>query len=313
MRPHAGGPWRPLAVLTLLVAGGHALLLQGLPPTLSWQRSPAAPVLVRTLLPPLPLPVPVPPEPRPPAAVAPGAAPAQPKPAAARPAPAAPAAPAAAAPVAPLPRLPAPATWRYEVRALQRGLPVSGRAELAWRHDSVAYEATFRIEAPPLPLRVQRSSGAVDAEGLHPARFSERLRTEAATHFQRDQGRIVFSSNRPDAPLLTGAQDRLSVLLQLAGVVAADPGRFTPGTTVPVQTAGTREADTWLLVAEGTDALDLPGGAVQALKFTRAPRGDYDPRLELWFGPADYGLVRLRLTAPNGDWLDLQWSGTDKG
>jgi hypothetical protein len=52
---------------------------------------------------------------------------------------------------------------------------------------------------------------------------------------------------------------------------------------------------------------------VRVLKLTRAPRREYDPRLELWLAPGQaYALARLRLTPPNGDWLDLQWSGTDK-
>lgn len=318
MKPAAGGPWRPLAVLAVLVGMVHVLLLQGMPPTLSWQRSPAppAPVLLRTVLPPPPAAparveavIAATPAAAAPKAVVPRSAPGR----AAAVAPVAAPAPIAPAPSVPLPLVPAPATWRYEVRAQQRGVAIGGRAELAWRHDGVRYEATLRIEAPPLPLRLQRSVGTLDADGLHPERFSERLRTEAATHFQREQARIVFSSNRPEAPLQPGAQDRLSVLVQLAAVVAAEPGRFAAGTLLPIQTAGTRDADTWTLIAEGPESLDLRGGRVEALKFTRAPRGDHDPRLELWLGPADYGPVRLRLTAPNGDWLDLQWSGTDKG
>jgi hypothetical protein len=81
-----------------------------------------------------------------------------------------------------------------------------------------------------------------------------------------------------------------------------------------LQTAGTREAPEWEFVCDGQEELALPGGTVRTLKFGRAPRHEYDNRLEAWIGlGGDYGPVRLRLTPPNGDWLDMQWSGTDKG
>jgi hypothetical protein len=123
---------------------------------------------------------------------------------------------------------------------------------------------------------------------------------------------VSFSSNRPDAPLLAGAQDRLSVLLQLGAMLAGEPNRFTEGTTLVIQTAGTREAEPWLFTVEGAETLALPGGSVVALKLSRNPQRDFEPRLELWLAPAmDYVPVRLRLTLPNGDWTDQQWSSTD--
>ena len=50
------------------------------------------------------------------------------------------------------------------------------------------------------------------------------------------------------------------------------------------------------------------------LKLTRNPRKEFDIKVELWLAPGmDYVPVRLRLTQPNGDWLDQQWSSTDRG
>ncbi|WBY00172.1 DUF3108 domain-containing protein [Ramlibacter tataouinensis] len=236
-------------------------------------------------------------------------------------------APALAAPPAPLGArtpaaatpmpiaLPAPARWRYAVTARRRGLPVAGgTAELDWRHDGRTYQAVLQVNAPPLPARTQRSDGELGPDGLAPLRFSERLRGEQATHFDRAHQRIVFSSNRPEATWVPGTQDRLSVLLQLAALVAADPARFAPGAVVTLPAATTREAGDWPFRVEGSELLALPAGRITALKLVRAPQHEYDVRLEVWLVPGrDYGPVRLRLTAPNGDWLDLQGSGTDKG
>ncbi|WP_427914314.1 DUF3108 domain-containing protein [Ramlibacter sp. MMS24-I3-19] len=313
MTPAAGVPWRPLVAVTTAVLCVHMLALHGLPRRLTWR--PAPPHLVFEL--------------RAPQASAAVQAPA-PVPARAddaTPTPASVATPSAR-PLRSAPRgtstpsahrssssvtIPASITWRYAASGQWRGSPVAGDATLAWLHEGSRYEAAFTLAAPPLPAREQHSAGDVAADGLRPRRFAERQRSEQAAHFDRDAGRIAFSSNRPQASLQPGGQDRLSLLVQLPALAGAHPERFAPGMAVSLQVAGTREADEWRFTVEGAEDLALPAGTVHALRLTRVARGLYDPRLELWLAPGhDYALVRLRLTPPGGDWLDLQWSGTDK-
>lgn len=231
----------------------------------------------------------------------------------ARPASAAPAPPdARAQPVAVA--IPGSMRLHYKVTAQARGLALSGQGELVWHHDGDSYEAQLEIGAPLLPTRTQRSTGRITAQGLAPLRFSDKARSEEAAHFERDQGKVSFSSNRPDAPLLAGAQDRLSVLLQLGAMIAGDPRKFPSGATIAIQTAGTRDAELWLFTVEHEEELHLPGGTVSALKLTRNPRKEFDQKVELWLAPAmDYVPVRLRLTQPNADSVDQQWSSTDRG
>jgi hypothetical protein len=208
--------------------------------------------------------------------------------------------------------LAAPARLHYQVSASVRGQDRLANSELVWRHDGESYEASLAIGGG-LPARTQRSTGRITAEGLAPLRFSDKARSEEATHFRHDQGKVSFSSNRPDAHLLAGAQDRLSVLLQLGAMIAANPGNFPPGTEIAIQTAGTRDAQPWLFLVAGAEELLLPGGAVKAIKLTRNPLKEYDQKVELWLAPTmDYVPVRLRLTQPNGDSLDQQWASTDR-
>ena len=135
-----------------------------------------------------------------------------------------------------------------------------------------------------------------------------------AGEFDRDRGRVVFSTNNPPAPLEPGLQDRLSVVLQLAALVAGAPERFPAGTEIGIPTASTRETEDWVFEVGGEDNLQLPGGTVRALKLQRQPRKQYDQRVELWLAPRmDYAPVRVRLTNPNGDTVDQRWSSTDKG
>ncbi len=68
------------------------------------------------------------------------------------------------------------------------------------------------------------------AQGLQPERFGDRNRSERAAHFDYQRGRVTFSANTPKPPLALAHQDRLSVFIQLAGLLAATPDRFVPGT-----------------------------------------------------------------------------------
>jgi hypothetical protein len=217
-------------------------------------------------------------------------------------------------PAPPLLRAPPPQRLRYEVVATARGLALTGQAQLEWRHDGHGYTARLEVHGAGPRARVQRSEGELTMDGLAPRYFSDRSRGEQAVHFEHAQGRVVFSNNRPAAMLAQGMQDRLSVLLQVSMLLAADPARFTPATELAIPVASTREAQDWVFRVEGEEDLVLPGGAVRTLKLQRLPRGPYDQKVELWFAPGmDYAPVRLRLTNADGGTLDQRWSATDKG
>jgi len=82
---------------------------------------------------------------------------------------------------------------------------------------------------------------------------------------------------------------------------------------VAIPTATTREAQAWVFRVIGEEILALPGGALAALKLERPPRREFDQRVELWLAPGlDYAPVRLRLTNPDGGWVDQRWSSTDR-
>ncbi len=207
-----------------------------------------------------------------------------------------------------------PARVRYQLTAQSHGITLSGDGELLWRHDGHQYEAQLQASARFLPTRTQRSTGALTAEGLAPQRFSDKSRHEEATHFERESGKVIFSSNKPEAVLQPGAQDRLSVMLQLGALIAGAPQKYPAGTSISIQTASTRDAEPWVFVVDGLQTLQLPGGTVEGLKLSRQPRREYDVKVELWLAPGmAYVPVRLRLTQPNGDWVDQQWSSTDRG
>ncbi len=208
-----------------------------------------------------------------------------------------------------------PPSGRFDyVATLQRGVqPQSGSGSLEWTSDGRAYEMRLSSSAFFVTLLSQTSVGQLGADGLLPERFADKRvnRSEKATHFARDTttgaGRITFSGNQSAIPLQRGAQDRLSVLVQLAGLAAADPAMFAASGKVAIQVASTEGTDIWQWVIEGEESLQLPAGTTRALLVVRNPRQEYDARLELWLAPAlGYLPVRIKQTEANGNTSDLQ-------
>lgn len=205
--------------------------------------------------------------------------------------------------------LPASVRMQYQVEANK--FPFSARAELVWKQDGTGYDARLELSAFGL-TRLQTSRGQVTGEGLAPTRFSDKYRSEVAAHFNREQGKVTFSANTPEVPLLSGAQDRLSVLLQLAAMIAGDPAHFPSATTVTLQVVGPRAADLWLFTVGEEETLVLPGGEQRTLKLVRNPREAYDQKVELWLGVnLGYLPVRIKITESNGDFIDQKLVGLE--
>ena len=210
-------------------------------------------------------------------------------------------------------KAPESALLSYQVQGQVKGLNYWANAELAWQQDGQNYESRLSVSAFLLGSRTQVSKGTLGPEGLMPTRFGDKSRSELAAHFQRDKGIISFSANSPDAPLLKGAQDRLSVVIQISSLFAADPARFPLGTMLSFQTVSQREAEVWHFLVEKEELLQLPFGELNAIKLNRKPRREFDQQIELWFAPTlGYLPVRLRITNANGDVVDQLLSKAEK-
>lgn len=208
-------------------------------------------------------------------------------------------------------RIPASVRLRFAVTGQQGSTPMQGMfGELAWLHNGEEYDAQLALTFLFRTVRSQRSSGHLGADGLAPDRFADTRRTEQASHFVRERAQVVFSNNKPPQPLLPGAQDRLSVMIQLGALLAGDASSFPVGADIAVQTVGPGDADVWRFRIEADETLDLPAGPYQARKLARAPRREFDDRVEIWLAPQLGHLpVRLRITQPNGDFADFQLRG----
>lgn len=205
-------------------------------------------------------------------------------------------------------RIPGSVTLDFEATGQVGASPQRGVfGELVWLQDGSRYDGRLTLKAVFFTLLNWHSTGRIGPSGLEPERYSESRKAEVASHFVRDQGQIIFSNNAPPVPLLANAQDRMSVMMQLGGLLAATPGNYPAGTRISIQTVGVREAEVWVFVVGDEEKISLPAGEFTARKLTRTPRRDFDRKLELWLAPA-YGYlpVRIKQTEANGDFADAQ-------
>lgn len=211
---------------------------------------------------------------------------------------------------------PASSQLEYEGTGQERGfLRYTGHGMLQWSHDTNHYDARLEISAWGIRVRTWTSTGALGLQGLQPARFGDTPRgKELVTRFEHDKNRITFSSGDGDLPLLSGAQDKLSALLQLSAVVGADPQRYSGGgNTISFQAADSHRAERWEFKVSPQETLQLPDGGLTAIKLTKEANPEVDQKIEVWLAAAAaYLPVRIRITESSGNFVDLMWQKTQK-
>ena len=209
-------------------------------------------------------------------------------------------------------QLPPAVTLRYD---MQRG-GLRGNGELQWRPGADRYELKLEGHVAGLTILTQVSQGGFDAAGIAPQRFTDRRirRPLTAANFQREVGKITFSGPQTEYPLHAGAQDRLSWMIELGAVVAAEPALGIADAKIVMFVSGSHgDAGVWVFRCLGPDAVDSRSGSVAAIHFKREPRGPYDTTVEVWLDPKRHHLpVRATLRAgPNDDGLDLRLQDMD--
>lgn len=206
------------------------------------------------------------------------------------------------------PAVPPPgADLRFSATSISKGKTYNGSAQLEWSNDGGQYEARLTVRVMVFTVLAQSSKGLLNAKGLVPDRYTDQRRSsERAAHFDREGQRLRFSNNAPDAPLLPGAQDRLSVNFQLSGLFNARPDAYTEGKVLRLPVSSVDTSEIWLFQVGPVASETLPAGEVQTVRLTRSPRKEYDRKVEVWLMPAYAHLPgRIRITEPNGDYLDL--------
>jgi Protein of unknown function (DUF3108) len=174
----------------------------------------------------------------------------------------------------------------------------SGAAELSWAPAGGRYELHLSGNALGLSI-AQHSQGRFEVTGLEPERFTAKRSNgaELAVNFQREAGIISFSRVSPRFAWRLGAQDRLSVVIQLTAILAAEASRLTPGQRFGLPVVSERgDAEVWTFRIVGFEAVSTASGDVRALRVVRELRKPNDRGLEIWMDEQrHYVPVRIRV------------------
>lgn len=125
--------------------------------------------------------------------------------------------------------------------------------------------------------------------------------------FNRQTKQIVFTGTPNSLALPDGAQDRFSMLMQLAGLVGGDPDAYRPGVTREFFVVDRDSGETWPITTIGDETISTGMGSLDARHFMRLPRRAGDTRrIDIWLAPSLGWLpVRMVQTEPNGAQIEL--------
>ena len=184
---------------------------------------------------------------------------------------------------------------------------------LHWTSDANGYEMVVSVPLPFVGTFSYASQGRIDAFGLAPQRYVEQRgrRPEQVTTFDRAAHRIAFTRTSETLALPDGAQDRFSMVMQLASLVRGDPDAYRPGVTRNFFVADDDSGETWPIETVGDETVRTAAGYLSARHFTRLPRRAGDARrIDVWLAPALGWLpAKITQTEPNGTEVKLVWRG----
>lgn len=199
--------------------------------------------------------------------------------------------------------------WEYEVNGLAKGFRYSATATMRWQTAAQRYEVHLSLGAFLVGSRSQSSQGRIGPEGLVPESFMDKARRERELRFDWSQHSLQSPEQPGGRALKPGTQDRLSVFMQLASLLAALPHAPQAGQHWTFAVAGFNQTEPWVFTYRGTENLDLPAGTMSAWKLTREAQQADGEQAELWFSPDFHHLpVRIRISQGNGDVVDQRLS-----
>ena len=208
---------------------------------------------------------------------------------------------------------PAPSLLQYELSGTSKGVRYTASANISWKHQDNNYQLRHDIQAFVFGKVSQTSVGQMGGSGLLPTRFGDQRRQEQAAHFDRAKGLLIYSANTPSQSIEEGAQDRVSLFVQMAGAMAGTPALRTEGQQLSFQVVSAKQAEVWTFAVLGAETIKLPLGDMDSLKLQRLPRKEYDQKIDIWLSPIHgYLPARIRVILANGDVIEetLQSVGT---
>lgn len=210
-------------------------------------------------------------------------------------------------------QIPHSANVTYQSTGTVGGIPVVVPTRVVWRHDGTYYESSWIFYHVKAGEQSFYSNGLVTPQGLAPLMATYRSKGDQKLNFDHAGERLVVTPEIPDLAELKmppGTQDRLSALVQLSALLAADPKRYPLGSSISLPVAIQKPPSVldWSFVVGEEETLEnmMNGKTLKTVRLTHESTGNTDTRMELWLAPAlEYLPARIRVEEPNGDFLEL--------
>ena len=206
--------------------------------------------------------------------------------------------------------LPPSASYLLDVTRTESKLanPYYGSGKIRWQHDNKNYTMHAEIGVDMLfatiRLYTMQSAGTIAEAGIQPRTVTEtrRGKSTTTTQFNYADKSISFSASPAIIPLTDGAQDKMTVLMQLASVGNADPAQFQPGKEITIQVAEEKEAHLQQFVVLEQTSIESKLGHLVTWHIVRPPCPCvYSSRIDVWLAPELNWLpVQIRNTESNG-------------
>lgn len=210
-------------------------------------------------------------------------------------------------------RIPASIEMRLDVTHTKvNDTPTRGVATLSWEVYNNRYnlklEVGVNLIVTTFNLYALSSEGDIGTFGLMPGTSTDERKTKAATaiHFNHFAKTITFSASNKTVAMQEGAQDAVSLLLQLAAMGNGNPAQFSAGREFSIQVAEGRDVNDFLFQIVGEEEIDskllTDGSKLNTIHIVRPPRpGAYNSKLDIWLAPSlNWYPVQIRNTESNG-------------
>ncbi len=203
-------------------------------------------------------------------------------------------------------------TVRKSNRVDEKEHPTNGRGTIRFNNLGGGYRIEGEFKFLFFTFFSFTSEGGINQFGLSPVLYSEKRGTRALTntHFQQEKQIISFSASTKQFPLSDGAQDRASILWQLASIARAAGSKFSDNTVIDVVVAGEKRADLWTFQNKGNESIKLGSGELATMHWVQQPpEGSYERRIDVWLSPQhQWAPVKIVYTEANGNVLEMEMS-----
>ncbi|WP_395008730.1 DUF3108 domain-containing protein [Undibacterium sp.] len=210
-------------------------------------------------------------------------------------------------------RVPESAEMQMEItHSKVNGSTTSGVGKLSWEQYNGKYrlsiDAGINLVVTNLNLLTITSEGHIDLYGLMPTVSNDIRRNRPATaiHFNHTEKIISFSASNNIVSMENGAQDAVSVLIQLAAIGYANAAQLEAGKEFTIQVAEGRDAKPFVFQVLGEEEIDSKlaenTGKLKTVHIIRPPKpGFYNSQLDIWLAPSlGWYPVQIRNTENNG-------------